>query len=66
MTASAKQLGSPARRETVSLMMQQLVARLSSSVTRPGVGHPMLRPTVFVPVRRGEDLTFVDVVARRV
>ena len=66
MVAMTKQLGSPVRRETVSVLMQVLVARLSSAVTRTGTGHPMLRPTVFVPVRRGEDLTFADVVARKV
>jgi hypothetical protein len=66
MVASAKQISGLARRETASLIVQALVSRLSSAVTRPGVGHPLLRPTVFVPVRRGENLTFTDVVARKV
>ena len=66
MVALAKQIGRPARRETASLLLQALVSRMSSVVTRPGVGHPMLRPTVFVPVRRGESLTFADVVVRKV
>ena len=66
MAALVNRVGSPARRETASLIMQALVSRLSAAVTRPGVGHPMLRPTVFVPVRRGENLTFADVVARKV
>lgn len=40
--------------------------QVGRAVTRPVVGHPMLRPTVFVPVRRGESLTFAEVVARKV
>ena len=66
MVALSTQMGSPARRETARLIVQALVSRLSSVVTCPGVGHPMLRPTVFVPVRRGENLTFSDLVARKV
>ena len=66
MVALATPMGSPARRETASLVVQALVSRLSSAVIRPGAGHPMLRPTVFVPVPRGENLTFGDVVARKV
>ena len=66
MVVFAKQIGSPARRETASLLLQALVSQMASAVTRPGAGHPMLRPTVFVPVRRGESLTFAEVVARKV
>ena len=53
-------------RETASLVLQALVSRISEAVSRPGADHPMLRPTVFVPVRRGDVLTYADVVARRV
>jgi hypothetical protein len=53
-------------RETASLVLQALVSRISEAVSRPGADHPMLRPTVFVPVRRGDVLTNADVVARRV
>ena len=66
MVALARQLSGSARRETASLIVQALVSRMSDAVTRPGAGHPMLRPTVFVPVPRGENLTFADVVARKV
>lgn len=52
-------------RETASLVLQSLVSRISKAVTRPAE-HPMLRPTVFVAVRRGETVTYQDVVARRV
>ena len=55
-----------ARRETVSLVLMSLMNRISTAVNRPGADHPMLRPTVFVPVRRGEVLTYEDVIARRV
>lgn len=57
---------SAARRETASLVLQALVSRISAVVSRPGADHPMLRPTVFVPVRRGDVLTYTDVVARKV
>ena len=53
-------------RETASLVLQALVSRISEAVSRPGADHPMLRPTVFVPVRRGDVLTYADVVARKV
>jgi len=58
--------GHGVRREAVSLVLQALMNRISSSLSRPGADHPMLRPTVFVPVRRGEVLTYEDVVARKV
>ena len=53
-------------RATASLVVQALVSRIGAAVTRPGADHPMLRPTVFVPVRRGGMLTYEDVVARKV
>ena len=52
-------------RETASLVLQSLVNTISDAVTRPAE-HPMLRPTVFVAVKRGETVTYKDVVARRV
>lgn len=55
-----------ARRETASLILNALVTRMSNTVLRPGADHPMLSPTVFVPVRRGADVTWKDVVARKV
>lgn len=53
-------------RETASLVFQALISRISQAVNRPAADHPMLRPTVFVAVRRGETVTYQDVVARRV
>ena len=66
MVALNKQYQGTARGETMSLMVNALVSRIANVVARPGADHPMLRPTVFIPVRRGENLTFQDVVARRV
>ncbi len=54
-----------ARRETASLIVNALVTRVAQAV-RPGADHPMLNPTVFVPARRGAELTWRDVVARKV
>lgn len=55
-----------ARMETASLILHALVARVATSVSRPGADHTMLKPTIFVPVRRGDDVTFSDVVASKV
>jgi hypothetical protein len=53
-------------RETASLVLQSLASRISEAMRRPAAEHPMLMPTVFVEVRRGETVTYQDVVARRV
>ena len=66
MVAMTEQLTGLARRETASLILNALVSRIAASVTRPGADHPMLRPTIFVPMRRGENLTYAEVVARKV
>jgi hypothetical protein len=66
VTTNDELVGSGARRETASLILNALVTRLSAALNRPGADHPMLNPTVFVPVRRGGDLTHEDVVARKV
>jgi hypothetical protein len=51
------------RRETASLLLQSLVRRVVDSA-----GHvpPRLQPTIFLPLRRGEDPSWKDVVARNV
>jgi hypothetical protein len=54
------------RRDSASLMMNRLVTRLVDAVRQPASDHPMLRPTIFVPLKRGEDLSWKEVVARRV
>lgn len=54
-----------ARRETASLIVNALVTRVAR-VVRPGADHPMLNPTVFVPAQRFAELTWRDVVARKV
>ena len=66
MVALAQAIESGKARTTASLVVQALITRISDTVNRPGADHPMLRPTVFVPVRRGDVLTYEDVVARKV
>jgi hypothetical protein len=66
MVAMMKLLGGAARRQTASLIVNALVTRVALAVNRPGADHPMLRPTVFVPVRRGGNLTYVDVAVHKV
>jgi len=51
------------RRETASLLFHALVTRLV------GPARPVptqLQPTIFLPLRRGEDPSWKDVVARNV
>ena len=57
---------SSARRETASLILQALVMKVSKRVSTPGEDHPLLNPTIFVPLKRGGNLTFQDVIASRV
>ena len=52
------------RRETASLLAHALVTRLAAGVRQSAA--PRLQPTVFVPLRRGEDPSWKDVVARSV
>lgn len=65
-TKAIRVQNSTARRETVNLILNALVTSLSARVRSPGADHPMLSPTVFVPARRGSDLTWKDVAASRV
>lgn len=66
MVALTQTIENSQARTTASLVVQALITRISVAVNRPGADHPMLRPTVFVPVRRGDVLTYTDVVARKV
>lgn len=51
------------RRETASLLVHALVTRLAVT---PRVVPPPMQPTIFLPLRRGEDPSWEDVVARNV
>ena len=42
----------------------ELNARGAAPIT--GIAPPALRPTVYVPLKRGETLTYAEVVARKV
>ncbi len=50
-------------RETASLFIQTLVTRFADSAGRVPA---RLQPTIFLPLRRGEDPAWKDVVARNV
>ena len=52
------------RWETASLLAHALMTRIAASVRQSATLR--LRPTVFVPLRRGEDPSWKDVVARSV
>lgn len=66
MIALARTIEQGTARNTTSLVVQALVKRMSEAVSCPGADHRVLRPTVFMPVRRGGILTYEDVVARKV
>ncbi len=50
-------------RETASLLLQTFVTRFVESAGRVPA---RLQPTIFLPLRRGEDPSWKDVVARNV
>jgi len=52
------------RRETASLLAYAIVKHLASQVRRPD--PTQLRPTIYLALRRGEDPSWKDVVARSV
>jgi len=53
-------------RDTASLVVQRMVTRLVQRVRAPVQTQPGLEPTIFVPLRRGAELTWKDVAERKV
>ncbi len=62
MTERIERIGAGGRR-TASALAQDLVMRIADRVRRPPA---QLRPTIYLALRRGEDPSFKDVVARSV
>ena len=52
------------RRETVSLLAHAIVTRVAAQIRRSGPAQ--LQPTIYLGLRRGEDPSWKDVVARSV